>query len=54
MGAHNARNWTASIVIGIELKSVQNGGLGLGLAPAVITERADWTGSQTGAVVTVC
>src|SRR5262249_35135790 len=33
VGAHNARNWTASIVIGIELKSVQNGGLGLGLPP---------------------
>ncbi|HKA95491.1 MAG TPA: hypothetical protein VKD66_04430 [Streptosporangiaceae bacterium] len=41
-------------MIGIELKSVQNGGLGLGLAPAVITERAGRTGSQTGAVGDVC
>jgi hypothetical protein len=24
--AHNAQNWTASIVIGIEPKSAQNGG----------------------------
>jgi len=26
VGAQNAQNWTASIVIGIEPKSAQNGG----------------------------
>jgi hypothetical protein len=30
VSTHNAQNWTASIVVGIEPKSAQNGGSGLG------------------------